>query len=588
MFLKRHLRRKDGQKHVYYSIAESTRLSRSRCVQRRILPLGELNTTQLEQWQRSIEVLEENGQARQLRLFTDREGQAPAADDVCEVLLSSLALRKPRQFGGPWLGCRLFSELQLDQFFQEALKDHRGQEDWARVIELLVVNRLCAPGSELAVHERWFDRTAMDFLLGCGPEVAGKDRLYRALDRLVDLKDALELHLTARWKNLFNAQTDLLLYDLTSTYFEGAAEGVDKAARGYSRDHRPDCPQVILALVVTAEGFPLTYELFDGNTHDSTTLQTMIQAVERKHGKMGRVWVFDRGVVSEANLQMLDGQGASYLVGTPRRRLREFEKELLQGSWQSMAGRPGLKVQLVRQAQEVFLLARSEDRAQKELAMRRRQLKGLARDLRGLDRLIRTGRLRDEAKIYLRLGRIEERWGGALQYVQKLELRAGRLQWRWDSSLLRRMRWMDGAYLLRTNLEGVEPELLWQQYIQLTDVEEAFRVLKSELAIRPIWHRVERRVEAHILVAFLGYCLWVTLKAKLRARAPSLTPARVLESLSTILMVEVWFDLRRGGKICLPRITQPEDQQRLILHCLGWELPQQPPPRIYRNDLPPN
>jgi transposase len=579
MFLKRHVRRKDGKEHIYYSLTESTRVSRYRTVQRRVLNLGELNTNQVEQWQRSIEVLEENGQARQRRLFTDREGQAPPAEDVCEVLLSTLRVRLPRQFGAPWLGCRIFQELQLDQFFSAALADRRGPEDWAKVVELLVVNRLCAPGSELAVHERWFDRTAMDFLLDAGPEIASKDRLYRALDKIVELKSELEVHLGSRWKDLFNAQTQVILYDLTSTYFEGEAEEVEKAKRGYSRDHRPDCPQVVLALVVTSDGFPLTYEVFAGNTNDAESLDDIVQAVEERHGQMGRVWVFDRGIVSEANLQLLRDRGASYIVGTPRRKLAEFEKELLRGEWQSVAGRPGVKVQLINRGGEVFVLARSEDRAAKELSMRRRQLKGLYKDLRGLQKSIRQGRLRQEKKIYKKLGRVEERWSGAWHYLKEIELHSGQLHWQWNKRLLRRMRLIDGSYLLRTNLEPIDPDILWRQYIQLTEVEEAFRVLKSELAIRPIWHRLDKRVEAHIMIAFLGYCLWVYLKQKLQKFAPSLTPGRVIESLSGIMMVEVWFDLRKGGKICLPRIT-------LILQALGWELPSQPPPKIYEKDLP--
>ena len=588
MFLKRHVRHWEGKRHVYYSLTESTRVSRSRTVQRRVLHLGELNTTQVEQWQRTIEVVEESGQARQRRLFTDREGQAPADEDVCEVLLASLRVCRPREFGAPWLGCRLFEELELDRFFAAVLGEHRGSADWAKVVELLAVNRLCAPGSELAIHQRWFDRTAMDFLLGCGPDVAGKDRLYRTLDKIVEHKGALERHLGQRWKDLFNVRTDVVLYDLTSTYFEGAAEECERAKRGYSRDHRPDCPQVVLALVVTPEGFPLTYEVFDGNTNDAESLDEIVAGVEAKHGEQGRVWVFDRGIVSEANLALLEERGASYLVGTPRHRLREFEQELLRGDWESVAGRPGVKVQLVRRDGEVYVLARSEDRSLKELAMRRRQLRGLSQDLKALRKAIRRGRVRKVSIIHRRLGRLEERWAGAWKYLRSVEYDATGLQWTWDKTLLRRMRLIDGAYLLRTNLDGLEPELLWRQYIQLTEVEEAFRVLKSELQIRPIWHRLDRRVEAHIMIAFLGYCLWACLKQRLRGVAGSLTPARVIENLSKIMMVEVWFDLRAGGRICLPRITEPETEQVAILHRMGWELPQQPPPKIYPKAVPPN
>jgi transposase len=310
--------------------------------------------------------------------------------------------------------------------------------------------------------------------------------------------------------------------------------------------------------------------------------------VEAKHGEQGRVWVFDRGVVSEANLSMLEQRGASYLVGTPRHRLGEFEKELLRGDWESVAGRPGVKVQLVRRQGEVYVLARSEDRASKELAMRRRQLRGLSRDLKALRKSIRLGRVRKASIIHRRLGRFEERWAGAWKYLRSVEYSPQGLLWTWDKTLLRRMRLIDGAYLLRTNLDGLDPDLLWRQYIQLTEVEEAFRVLKSELQIRPIWHRLDRRVEAHIMIAFLGYCLWACLKQRLRGIAGSLTPARVIESLSKIMMVEVWFDLRAGSRICLPRITEPETEQAVVLHQLGWALPQQPPPKIYPKSVPAN
>jgi hypothetical protein len=277
VFLKRHLLRKDGKTHVYYSLCESVRLSRNRVMQRRVLNLGELNTTQLERWQRSIEVIQQEGERRQYRLFTDRDGAAPPdAPDVCEVILSSLAVRHPRQFGACWLGSRLWQELGLDAFFSAALSDRRGSVEWSKVIELLAVNRLCDPQSELGVHQRWFGTTAMDVVLGTEDAVAAKDRLYRALDKAIEHKEALETHLGKRWRDLFGANCDLLLYDLTSTYFEGQAGEVPKAAFGYSRDHRPDCRQLLLALVVTEEGFPLSYEVFEGNRADVSTLEDIL------------------------------------------------------------------------------------------------------------------------------------------------------------------------------------------------------------------------------------------------------------------------------------------------------------------------
>ena len=416
--------------------------------------------------------------------------------------------------------------------------------------------------------------------------VAGKDRLYRALDKALEHRDALMGHLQERWSDLFGAECQILLYDLTSTYFEGEAAGVPAAARGYSRDHRPDTLQVIVALVVTAEGFPVAYEVFDGDTADVSTLEEIVSKIESKYGMKGRVWVFDRGVVSEDNLQELRERGAYYLVGTPRRKLADFERELLTGDWQEIAGNPGVRVQLLSQGTETFVLARSLQRARKESAMLRNQLVRLHRSLRALSRVVARGGLKDAGKIERRLGRLEERYPQGWSMLSAVEHRRGQLLWSWNKARLRAAKLRQGAYLLRTNLDPMDPDALWRQYVQLTEVEAAFRALKSELAIRPIWHRIQRRVEAHILVAFLGYCLWVCLKQKLKAVAQSITPARALESLRSILMVEVWFNLRDGGQLCLPRITEPEKEQALLLHHLAWHLPAQPPPRIYRHQVP--
>lgn len=553
-------------------------------MQRRVLNLGELNTNQIERWQRSIEVVEQQGQRRQYRLFTDREGAAPAeASDVCEVILSSLSVRRPRQFGACWLGSRLWQELRLDEFFGAALQDRHGTVEWAKVIELLAVNRLCDPESELGVHQRWYGTTAMDVVLGTEDAVAAKDRLYRALDKAIEHKESLEQHLARRWQDLFGAKCDLLLYDLTSTYFEGQAGEVPMARHGYSRDHRPDALQIILALVVTGEGFPLSYEVFEGNRADITTLEEILDSVERKHGALGRVWVFDRGLVSEENLALLRQRGAFYLVATPRRMLGPFQKELIKEDWSQVEGHPQIQLKLVQRDKELYVLTRSLDRAEKERAIRLRALRGLRKDLAKLSKTVRSGRVRRRELIYKRLGRLEERWPTGWPYLKEIQLTDPELRWSWDRKKLRSAWLHQGAYLLRTNLTDHDPEKLWRQYIQLTEVEAVFRTLKSELNLRPIFHRIQRRVEAHILIAFLGYCLWICLKQKLRAAAGSLTPAQVIHSLKGIILVEVWFDLRKGGRICLPRITQPEAEQQLILHHLGWSLPEQPPPKIYRD-----
>jgi transposase len=582
--LKRHVVRKDGKEHIYYSLSETIRLSRNRTVQRRVLNLGELNTNQLERWQRSIEVIEAEGQSRQYRLFTDREGGAPAdAADVCEVVLSSLAVRRPREFGACWLGSRLWQELGLDEFFATALHDRRGSVEWAKVIELLAINRLVAPESELGVHQRWYGTTAMDLVLGTEDAVAAKDRLYRALDKALEHKEALETHLVKRWQDLFGATCNLLLYDLTSTYFEGQAGEIPLARRGYSRDARPDALQLVLAMVVTEEGFPLSYEVFEGNRADVTTLEEILDSVERKHGQLDRVWVFDRGIVSEENLNLVRVRGASYLISTPRRQLAKFQTELLAEDWTQVAAHPQIQVKRIERDGELYILTRSANRAEKERAIRLRSLHGLRNDLAKLSKSVRSGRVRNRELIFKRLGRLEERWPGAWPYLKRIELTDSELVWRWDRKKLRSAWLHQGAYLLRTNLIEHDPEKLWRQYMQLTEVEAVFRTLKSELNLRPIFHRLQSRVEAHILIAFLGYCLWVCLKQKLRAVAASLTPAQVLHTLKQILMVEVWFDRRAGGQICLPRITQPETSAQLIFHHLGWYLPEQPPPKIYRD-----
>ena len=410
MFLKREVRRKDGKEHVYYCLAETTRVGRERVVQRRLLNLGELNTTQIERWQRSIEVVEEDGRACQRRLFSDREGRAPQQEeDVCEVLLSSLAVRRPRTLGDCWLGCRLWEELGLDTFWSQALGDRRGAVEWSKVMELLAVNRLCAPGSELSIHERWFSRTAMDFLLGCDEAVAGKDRLYRALDKALEHRDALMGHLQERWSDLFGAECQILLYDLTSTYFEGEAEGVESAARGYSRDHRPDTLQVVVALVVTPEGFPVAYEVFDGDTADVTTLEEIVDKIETKYGMRGRVWVFDRGIVSEANLETLRQRGGQYLVGTPRSKLKEFEKALLEDGWNQIREEVEVKLVSLPGGAETYVLCRSTSRREKEKAIRHRFSQRLEQALGRLHQRVTQGRLKDRTKIEQALASLRAR-----------------------------------------------------------------------------------------------------------------------------------------------------------------------------------
>jgi transposase len=585
MFLKRRTRSKDGKQHVYYSVCESLRVPSGRTVQRQLLHLGELNTTQHDSWQHTLDVLHEDGSRHQRRLFTDREGAAPAGDDdVVEVKLSSFAVKQPRRFGDCWVGCHAWDRLGLRAFWEEQLGEELGEVAWAKVLELLAVNRLLAPRSELYVHEKWFAQTAMDLLLDTDHAVAGKDRLYRCLDRIVVHKPALEKHLAAKWRDLFGATFDVLLYDLTSTYFEGEAAEVTSAERGYSRDHRPDCLQVVLALVVTPEGFPLSYEVFPGNTLDRASLATILDAVEQKHGKARRVWVFDRGIVSEENLALLRERGAHYLVGTPKRKLQAYEQKLLDGPWTKASAE--VAVPLVPENDEVYVLCRSAARKAKEKAMRWRWLRGLLGDLRALRRRVAQGQLKDPDLIQQAIGRLSERHPQAWRWVsvQYGAAHAGQsagVSWSWERDAFRRAVRTEGAYLLRAHWTQKDPAQLWTTYVQLTEAEAAFRTLKSELKVRPIWHWTEGRVQAHLMVAFLGYCLWVYLKKSCARVAPSLTPWALLDQLGRIVLVEVWFELRNGGTICLPRITQPEPAQAALLTQLEWTLPAQPPPRVY-------
>ena len=589
MFLKRRVRHKDGTDHIYYPVCESLRVHSGRVIQRQVLHLGELNTTQIESWQRTLEVIDgdDHGRRLQRRLFADREGAAPAADDVIELRLSSLRVREPRRFGDCWAGCRLWQELGLDAFWQQRLGNERGEVPWAKVLELLAVNRLLDPRSELFVHEKWFPQTAMDVLLDCDFAVAHKDRLYRCLDRIVEHKTELEQHLASKWKDLFGASFDIILYDLTSTYFEGRAEGVAKAKRGYSRDHRPDCKQLVIALVVTAEGFPLTYEIFDGNKIDSTTLKHIVEAVEGKHGKARRVWVFDRGITTEDNLKWLRERGACYLVGTPKPQLKAFEQHLTEKDWQKASSE--VEVKLCPYDNDVYVLARSQGRVQKEHAMRRRVLKACVRDLIKLKRSVARGSIKDGKLIERRIAHLEERHRPMWKFLKhcRHDETKQRIEWEWNREKWQAAVNRDGAYLLRAHWPGQHSAAeLWKTYVQLTEAEAAFRTMKSEIKVRPIWHQLEHRVEAHIMIAFLGYAMHVCLKKLAARKAPSLTSWQVLQHLRKIVLVDVEFDTADGRAITLPRITIPEKEQAALLLQLGWTLPEQPPPRIRRPQVP--
>jgi transposase len=585
MFLRSTNRKKDGKDHRYFSVVENRRLSSGKTAQRTVLYLGEINDQQEGAWRKSLEIFDEERQSsRTLSLFPeDREIPADAVDSL-QVKLSGLQLRRARPFGNCWLACDLWHQLGLDSFWQDRLPDGREAISWEKVLQLLVVNRLIDPGSELRVHRHWFLASAMDELLGVDFAVAEKDRLYRCLDRLLDHKQELFLWLRYKWADLFQADFEVLLYDLTSTYFEGEMEDNPKARRGYSRDGRPDCLQVVIALVITTDGFPLAYEVMNGNTADCTTLRGFLDKIEQTYGKAKRMWVMDRGIPTEAILaEMRDpGRQISYLVGTPKSRIKKHEQKWLDLPWRKV--RDSVEVKLFEQDGETYVLAKSEGRQAKEIAMRRKRIARLLRKLRAMRRSLPA---RDQ--LLMRLGSAKTDAGRAFRFVQIQIPAAGQpvtresFRFSVDKTKLKDAELRDGHYLLRSNLTDADPAVLWTRYVQLTQIESVFRSLKSELGIRPIFHRLEHRVDAHILIAFLAYSLQVTLKHRLLIHAPGLTPTAVLEKLASIQMIDVWVPTTDGRWLILPRYTQPETDTRMLLAKLRLDLPSQPPPRITAN-----
>ena len=582
MFLRSTNRKKDCKEHRYFSVVENRRIASGKTAQRTVLYLGEINDQQQAAWRKTLEVFdEEEERYTALSLFPeDREIPADALDSV-QVKLSELELRRPRAFGHCWLACELWSQLGLDEFWRQRLPEARESVSWEKVLRLLVVNRLLDPGSEFRVHRQWYVDSAMDELLQTDFTVAEKDRLYRCLDRVLAHKQELFVWLKQKWADLFAADFEVLLYDLTSTYFEGEMEQNPKAKRGYSRDGRADCLQLVIALVVTPDGFPLAYEVMNGNTSDRATLPGFLKKIESAYGKARRVWVMDRGIPSEAILKdMRTAEGQTfYLVGTPKGKINQHEKKWLDLPWQKV--RESVDVKLYQHEGELYVLAKSEGRQAKEMAMRRKRLARLLRKLRAMRKSLPK---RDQ--LLLRIGAAKKEAGRAFGFV-KIRL-PGKdeavtketFSFAVDKQKLNAAQQRDGHYLLRSNLTGEDPAVLWTRYVQLTQIESVFRSLKSELGIRPIYHQLEHRADAHVLIAFLAYCLQVTLKNRLMIRAPGLTSTAVLEKLATIQMVEVWIPMVDGRWLMLPRHTQPERDVQAMLNQLQITLPSQPPPRI--------
>jgi hypothetical protein len=591
MFLRYNTRQKDGKEHRYWSVVENRRLRVGHTTQRTVLYLGEINDTQHAAWRKSLEVFNEIEQlTEQIYLFPEDRDIPPDVLNGLKVKLSELTLERPRVFGDCWLGCRLWDELQLEEFWCQRLRRGKVQVPWFKVLELLTVRQLVAPGSKWHLHRRWFLSSAMDQLLEEDFAVAAKNRLYECLDRLDQHRAALFTHLQARWKDLFGATYDLLLYDLTSTYFEGEMEQAPKAKHGYSRDKRSDCRQVVIAVVLSAEGFPLAYEILPGNTNDRTTLKGFLQKIEAQYGQARRIWVMDRGIPTEETLREMrqSEPPVGYLVGTPRGRWDQFKAQLEKVPWQKL--RDTIEVKLLAEGQEVYVLAKSEGRRQKETAIRRRKLARLLRTLRVLRRTRERPWKRDT--LLHKLGAAHQEagkaWGFVKMTVPKARQPVNRDTFRFEvlKDKLKDAQQRDGHYLLRGFGAGDQAGPLWERYMQLSEIEAAFRTLKSELQLRPIRHHVELRIEAHILVCFLAYCLSVTLRKRLEAHAPGLTSRAVLETLSGILMLDVRVPLADGRELVMPRYTQPEAEHRLVFQKLGWDLPPQPPPRIRRSQVP--
>ncbi|MDH5332100.1 MAG: IS1634 family transposase [Aquincola sp.] len=577
MFLRCSRRVKDGKVHEYWNLVENRRLADGRVAQRQVLYLGEINASQREAWRKTIEVQDE-GTRRQVALFP--AGSMPADEvDAIGVRLSELSLRRPRQWGACWMALQLWQQLELDGFWRSRLRASREGTPWLKVLKTLVAYRLIDPGSEWRLHREWFDASAMADLLDSDFALAEKNTLYRCLDRLVEHKDELFKYLKRRWGELFAAKFEVLLYDLTSTYFETDVErGPDDLRQfGYSRDKRGDCRQVVIALIVTPEGFPLSYEVMTGNTADSTTLSDFLDRIEQRYGRANRIWVMDRGIPTEDSLAKMRAIGASYLVGTPKGRLSKLEQSFLDQPWAQV--RQGVQVKQLATEEDVYVLAQSDARIDKERGMRRKRLR------RYVDRLQAIGAqslTRDQ--LLMKLGAAKHEAGRAANLVTvtvpKSSAKTASLEFQLDRAKLRQVRRREGRYLLRTNLDAQQPARLWTFYIQLTEVEQAFKELKSDLAVRPIFHRNEQRIEAHIFVAFLAYCLQVTLKANLRPLASGLTPREVLAKFKSIQMVDVHIPTTDAREITLSRYTQPEPEHRMLLQQLQLRLPAQPPPKI--------
>ena len=585
MFLRRCRRKKNGKQHTYWALVESYRTARG-SRQRVVAYLGELKGNEQSGWAHLARRLDKKSRPLP-SLFDPPYYDDPTDEEPVEINLKGVRLERLRDFGDVWLALGLWRLLGLDKLLSDRMPQGREEVPWHVVAAILTIARFCEPSSELHIEDSWYSRTALEDLLAVPAEKVHTDRLYTALDRLLSHKNAIEKHLKERLGDLFDLNYDLLLYDMTSTYFEGECRGNAMAKHGYSRDKRPDCLQVCIGLMVTDDGIPLGHEVFDGNTHDSRTVEDMVRAMESKYGRANRIWVMDRGMVSEDNLRFVRDRGGSYIVGTPKAMLRQFERYLTDKDWHEVQA--GVEVKLVPgpEGQELFILARSTDRRQKEHAMHQRFIDRMEVDLQKMQRSAASGRLKDLQLAHRRLGRIQQRyWRASGVFDVKITtIKNPTDKARLKIIFKRNKRWSDwaelseGCYLLRTNLTDIDPKTLWKRYIQLTEAEWAFRIVKDELVIRPIWHQKADRVKAHILVCFLAYVLWKSLAQWMRRAGLGDAPRTLLEEFAKIKSGDVVLPIRtRDGQtnktVRLRCVTTPNGAQKVLLNRLGLTLPQ--------------
>ena len=594
MFLRRYTRAKNGKQHVYFALVESVRTDAGPR-QQVVAHLGELNGAQERRWQRTVTFYNRHGEVQELRLLPDDE-EAPTPDDanVVRVRLDKVSWSNGRRFGDVWLAHWLWRLLELDQIVARHVPQDQETIAPADVVAIEVINRLCQPCSEFALAEHWYASAGLAELVGVPDRAVTKDRLYRTLDQLRLAQAPIENDLKERFGVLFQLDYDLLLYDLTSTYFEGLAEENELARRGYSRDHRSDCVQVIVALVVTREGFPLAHYTWPGNTQDLQTVQRLVGAIETRFGTSNRVWVMDRGMISDDALEFLSAPGRRYLLATRRPALTPFHADLRRPGWQRLPDNPEVEVKLLERDQVHYLLARSKPRRAKERAIRRKQRRGLAQALKKLLLRVRAGRLKKRDKILEAVGRLKERFPKARAFVTiTVSDMAMSLSYVWNVAKFRDALARDGAYLLRSNQDGWSAQEFWETYIQLTVVERAFRVLKSQLLLRPIWHHYSGRTQAHIFVCVLAYALWKTLEhlarraglqtlihkqdPRRRHAAPKprpMSPDVILRELSRIQIGDILLETTTGQKLVLRRVARPNPEQQRILEALHLQLPE--------------